>query len=165
MCLDCWRYTITCKIPQSELAFVLTTISGGYSGQPGHAWLKATRSREGQWHKWLPASGQRVLFIIPLLAFLVITAFMALFLLHNMTLRTSNKFKMIHACLSWNFASSHEKSIFFFWFCVWILNWLGFFPVPVPRYWCFQWGEKNCNLCFSSYSFVAGMLFCSAITA
>lgn len=149
MCLDCWRYTITCKIPQSELAFVLTTISGRYSGQPGHAWLKATRSREGHWHKWFPASGQRVLSIIPILAVLVITAFMALFLLHNTTLRTSNKFKMIQACLSWNFASRHEKSIFFSGsVCEYWTDCLGFFPVPVPHYWCFQWGEKNATFVF-----------------
>lgn len=47
MCLDCWDYAITCKIPQ----FVLTTILCRLSGQADCAWLEATRSREGQWQE------------------------------------------------------------------------------------------------------------------
>lgn len=51
VCLGCWHNPVTCKIPQSELAFVLPTFPCRSSVQAGHAWLNAARSWEGEQHK------------------------------------------------------------------------------------------------------------------
>lgn len=99
-CEDCRHYAITCKIPQSELAFVLTTIPCRYSGLAGPCLTEGHKEQGGTMARHPLPLGQRGLFIIPLLAVFVITAFITLSRLHNMNLTSSNKFKMIRACLS-----------------------------------------------------------------
>lgn len=61
---------------------------------------------------------------------------------------TSNHFKMIKACLPWNFAQCHEKNIFCLFFA-WILNWLfSFLPCLSPTLLIFLVRQKPESLFF-----------------